>query len=112
MLPTSELLKSSTLAHIAAWQWRFSVPLLMLIVMLLGIPLSETNLRRGRYTTLFPSIVLYLIYLVLLNAAKGALEEGKLSPNLGLWWVHAVFFLLALVLWIDKRLWANRLGFG
>ena len=72
--------------------------------MLLAIPLSKTNPRRGRYSKLFPSIILYLIYLVLLNAAKGALEEGKLPTNLGLWWVHGVFLLLASVLWIDKNI--------
>ena len=109
--PTIELLQSSNPEHIAAWQWRFSLPLLMLVIMLLGIPLSETNLRRGRYTKLFPSIILYLIYLVLLNASKGALEEGKLPVNLGLWWVHAVFIVLALILWIDKRSWIKKLSF-
>ena len=109
ILPTIELLQSSNPEHIAAWQWRFSLPLLMLVIMLLGIPLSETNLRRGRYTKLFPSIILYLIYLVSLNAAKGALEKGDLPAMPGLWWVHAVFIVLALILWIDKRLWINKL---
>ena len=109
ILPTIELLQSSNPEHIAAWQWRFSLPLLMSVIMLLGIPLSETNLRRGRYTKLFPSIILYLIYLVSLNAAKGALEKGDLPAMPGLWWVHAVFIVLALILWIDKRLWINKL---
>lgn len=106
-LPTMELLQSSNPAHIAAWQWRFSVPLLIVIVMLLAIPLSETNPRRGRYTKLLPSIILYLIYLVLLNAAKGLLEEGKLTAVVGLWWVHGAFLLLALMLWIDKQVWVG-----
>ena len=109
---TIELLNSSNPKHIAAWQWRFSLPLLMLVVTLLGIPLSETNLRRGRYTKLFPSIILYLIYLVLLNAAKGALEKGDLPAMLGLWWVHAVFIALALMLWVDKRSWVKKLSFN
>ena len=102
-LATSELLQSSEPESIAAWQWRFSIPLLTLIVMLLAIPLSKTNPRRGRYSKLFPSIILYLIYLVLLNAAKGELEEGSIPTYLGLWWVHGVFLLLALVLlWIGR----------
>ena len=84
----------------------------MLVVMLIGVPLSETSPRRGRYTKLFPAILLYLIYLVLLNATKKAMEEGQVPAGLGLWWVHAVFLLVALVLWIDKRLWINRLGLG
>ena len=112
MLPTMELLQSSDIKHIAAWQWRFSLPLLMLVVMLLGVPLSETNLRRGRYSKLFPAIILYLVYIVSLNASKGAMEEGKLPGVLGLWWVHAVFLVLALVLWVDKRSWIRKRGVG
>ena len=104
-LATNQLLQSSEPESIAAWQWRLSIPLLTLIVMLLAIPLSKTNPRRGRYSKLFPSIILYLIYLVLLNAAKGKLEEGSIATYLGLWWVHGVFLLVALVLWIDKNLW-------
>ena len=55
---------------------------------------------------LFPAILLYLIYLVLLNAARGAIEEERLSSFVGLWSIHIVFLLLGLVFLLDKQ----RLG--
>ena len=49
--------------------------------------------------------MLYLFYLVLLNAARGAIEEERLSIHIGLWAVHGAFFLLGLFLLIDKKQW-------
>ena len=97
-LPTEELLKSDKKANIAALQWRFSVPVLVLVVTLLAIPLSKTNPRQGRFARMLPAVLLYVIYLVILNAARGAVEDGKISSSLGLWWVHALFLFIALTL--------------
>ena len=105
-LPTLALLGSDDPDHQAAFQWRLSAPLLVLVITLLGVVLSHTNPRRGRYVMLFPAILLYLIYLVLLNAARGAIEEERLSSFVGLWSIHIVFLLLGLVFLLDKQ----RLG--
>jgi lipopolysaccharide export system permease protein len=104
-LPTLDLMGSSLPDHQAALQWRLSSPLVVLIVTLLGVIFSHTNPRRGRYAMLFPAILLYLIYLVLLNSARGAVEEQRLSPLVGLWAVHGVFFVLAIALLFDKKQW-------
>jgi lipopolysaccharide export system permease protein len=42
--------------------------------------------------------LIYIVYLVMLNAARDAVEKQKLPIDIGLWWVHGVFLLLALVL--------------
>jgi len=97
-LTTNDLLNSDKKAHIAALQWRFSVPILVLVVTLLAIPLSKTNPRKGRFARMLPAVLLYVIYLVILNAARGAVEDGKISSDLGLWWVHAVFLFISLAL--------------
>lgn len=97
-LLTEELLKSDNKAHVAALQWRFSVPILVLVVTLIAIPLSKTNPRQGRFARMLPAVLLYVIYLVVLNAARGAVEDGKISTALGLWWVHALFLFIALLL--------------
>jgi lipopolysaccharide export system permease protein len=47
---------------------------------------------------MLPAVLLYVIYLVVLNAARGAVEDGKISTALGLWWVHALFLFIALLL--------------
>jgi lipopolysaccharide export system permease protein len=101
LLSTKELLSldSSDEAK-AALQWRLSSPLLILVITMLGVTMSHTTPRRGRYVMLFPSILLYLIYIVLLNAARGAIEEQSLSPALGLWVVHIVFLAVAVLLFL------------
>lgn len=97
-LPTSELWSSDQSAHKAALQWRFSVPILVLVVTLIAIPLSKTNPRQGRFARMLPAVLLYIIYLVMLNAARGALEDGKPNSVFGLWGVHLLFLAIALLL--------------
>ncbi|MGS2717089.1 LPS export ABC transporter permease LptF [Eionea flava] len=108
-VPTLDLFESDLPDYQAALQWRFSSPLVVLIVTLLGVVFSHTNPRRGRYAMLFPAILLYLIYLVLLNSARGAVEEQRLSPVIGLWGVHLGFAALALAFLVDKKQWLKWL---
>lgn len=109
ILPTTDLWGSSVLDHQAALQWRLSSPLVVLIITLLGVIFSHTNPRRGRYVMLFPSILLYLVYLVMLNAARGAIEEERLSPAMGLWSIHMAFALLSVALLVNKKQWSALL---
>lgn len=97
-MTTAELLASDKKGHIAAAQWRMSVPILVLVVSLLAVPLSKTNPRQGRFLTLLPAVLIYIVYLVLLNATRGALEDGKIPPQIGLWWVHLLFLATASLL--------------
>ncbi len=97
-LTTGELMASDKMAHVAALQWRFSVPVLVLVVTLMAIPLSKTNPRQGRFARMLPAVLLYIVYLVMLNGARGAVEDGKLHSLLGLWGVHLLFLLIALML--------------
>lgn len=94
-IPTRDLWGSTDLENIAALQWRLSLPLLVVVITLLAVPLSKTDPRQGRYVQMVPAILLYIIYLVSLNAARGALEDGELSPVPGLWPVHLVFIVIA-----------------
>jgi lipopolysaccharide export system permease protein len=40
----------------------------------------------------------FIIYLNMLSAAKAWIEQGAVSPMVGLWWVHGAMLLLALFL--------------
>lgn len=115
-LPTAVLMRSAETENIAALHWRFSLPVLVVVVTLLAVPLSKTNPRQGRYIQMIPAILLYIIYLVLLNAARGAVEDGDVSPWASIWAVHAGAMLLALtlLLWPYYRLQfkARRLNTG
>ena len=105
-IPTTELLGSKELRSIAELQWRISLPLLVFIVTLMAVPLSRVNPRQGRFLKLLPAILLYMAYLTILISARGSLEKGKLSPTLGLWWVHGIFLVigLGLLYWEPIRL--------
>lgn len=94
-LPTRSLTDWHDPQQMAALQWRLSVPLVVLVVTLLAVPLSQTNARRGRYTKIFPAMILYVIYLLALNAARAAVEDGELPGAIGLWPVHLLFVAIA-----------------
>lgn len=105
-LPTLELIGSTSSENIAALHWRFSLPVLVLVVTLLAVPLSKTNPRQGRYVQMIPAILLYIVYLVSLNGARGAVEENNISPWVSIWAVHAGALAIAsmLLIWPSVRL--------
>lgn len=110
-IPTAELFGSDNLRYQAELQWRLSTPLLVFVVTVLAVPLARVNPRQGRFLKLLPAVLLYMTYLALLIAMRGQLEKGKLPPALGLWWVHALFLGIGLLLlyWEPLRLkWAAR----
>lgn len=94
------LLGSNELKEKAELQWRLSMPILVFIVALLAIPLSKVNPRQGRFLKLIPSIVLYLSYVLLLITSQKWIEKGEVNPALGLWWVHGLFFIIALIMFL------------
>jgi lipopolysaccharide export system permease protein len=106
-IPTSQLLVSTDDPRSRAeLQWRLSLPLLVFIVTLMAVPLSRVNPRQGRFLKLLPAILLYMAYLTILIAARGALEKGRIPAALGLWWVHAIFLAIGtgLMLWEPMKL--------
>ncbi len=109
-LPTEKLLTSDKLGYRAELQWRISLPLLIPIVVLLALPLSQVNPRQGRYVKLLPGILLYLLYLALLMSGRGAIEDGRLPPDIGLWPIHGLFLLIALMMYLFEpgKLWLSR----
>jgi Predicted permeases len=110
-MPTMDLVGNPDVRAQAELQWRFSMPLLVFIVTLIAVPLSRVNPRQGRFLKLLPAILLYMAYVTALILVRGALEKGKISPVLGLWWVHGLFLIIGLLLfyWEPLRLkLANR----
>jgi len=97
-LPTGALRQSADPEHIAALQWRYSAVLLVPIVTLMALPLARTSPREGRFAHILPAMVLYVLYLVSLNAMRGAIEDGELAPLPGLWSIHLLFLVLGAVL--------------
>jgi lipopolysaccharide export system permease protein len=95
----SEVLrKSHRRDYQVAWQWRLSIVLLVPIVALIATALGKADPRQGRYLKILPAILLYLVYLVLLNVARNQMGSGKLPLFPGMWWVHGLFLLTGCVL--------------
>ncbi len=106
-MSTRELYEDGSDSASAALQWRLSLPVLVMIVGFLAVPLSRTQPRRGRYGKLLPAILIYIFYLVFLNAARGVIDNGS-APIVGLlWWTHGIFLMLAIFLYHAPR-WFNR----
>ncbi|MCL6269052.1 LPS export ABC transporter permease LptF [Sansalvadorimonas sp. 2012CJ34-2] len=97
-LPTEQIFGSDQPRLVAEWQWRISLPLLIPVIVFMALPLARVNPRQGRFMKLLPGVLLYLVYLALLIASRGAVEDGKIPPEIGLWGVHAVFTVIALVM--------------
>jgi len=97
-LPTSELFGSDDIRLQTELQWRLSLPLLVFVVTLLAVPLSKVNPRQGRFLKLLPAILLYMTYLALLIAARGAMDKGRIPVAAGLWAVHGLFLAIGLLM--------------
>ncbi|WP_263078706.1 LPS export ABC transporter permease LptF [Endozoicomonas sp. Mp262] len=95
-MPTRKLMENGGADHMAELQWRISLPLLVPIIVLLAIPLAQVNPRQGRFAKLLPGILMYLFYIMLLISCRGAINDGRLPPELGMWWVHALYLAIAL----------------
>lgn len=85
-------------------QWRISMPISAIVLILLGTALSKINSRKnGRYSKLFPATIAYIIYVQLLFLSRAWMKKAVLSPILGMWWVHGLFLIFAIVLLLPKR---------
>ena len=61
-MSTMDLLKSGRLEDYAEFQWRISVPIAAILLVILACPLSVSNPRQGRFAKISVAIVIYLIY--------------------------------------------------
>ena len=95
-MSVAQLVAASGLEAIAELQWRISVPLSTLLLGFLAVPLSKSRPREGRYGRMLVALLVFIIYLNVLNAAKAWIEQGTIGPDLGLWWVHATVLALTL----------------
>ncbi len=93
-----DLIGSNDLIHIAELQWRLSVPISTIILAIMAVPLSRSRPREGRYERLTIGLLVFIIYLNLMSASKAWIEQGTISTNLGIWWVHVLMLIFGLSL--------------
>lgn len=102
-MPTLALLephpeRREMLARLTEFQWRVSSALSCIVLALLAVPLSRSSQRQSRYSRLAIAIVLYLVLSNMLNVGRTWLREGQVPPWIGLWWIHIVVVMLAIIL--------------
>ena len=98
-IPTRTLWSSDASHHVSELQWRISAPMLCVLLAVLAVPLSRTSNRQGRYGKLAIAILLYIIYTNLLNVSRAWVTKQEINPDIGLWWVHLLVVVFALLLW-------------
>tara|TARA_B100001093_G_scaffold519777_1_gene610402 strand:+ start:3018 stop:4118 length:1101 start_codon:yes stop_codon:yes gene_type:complete len=86
----------------AELQWRLSIPLSVILLALLAVPLSHIRPRQGQYGRIFPAISIYLVYANFLWIGRSWISDGKMSPEVGLWWVHGLLLLFIIAVYCHR----------
>jgi lipopolysaccharide export system permease protein len=95
---TAHLLQSDDLEDIAELQWRLSTPLSTLLLGLLGVLLSRTTPRQGKYAKVMVAFVIFAVYYNLSVVTKNWVEKGAVDPLPGIWAVQSALAVLIVVL--------------
>lgn len=94
--PTAVLWHSDQPHLQALLAWRLVIPFGLIVLGLLGLKLSKTGPREGRFAKVFIAIVLYVIYNQLLVTERDLVAEGKLPWEWGLLPVPLLYLWYAL----------------
>jgi lipopolysaccharide export system permease protein len=89
-------------------QWRLAMPFSVLMLSFLAIPLSRIQPRQGRYSHLFPAMLIYIVYVNLLFMARNWVEQETVPIFIGMWWVHGLLFCVALTLLLMQQNYMRR----
>jgi lipopolysaccharide export system permease protein len=95
---------------VAYLHWRIALPISVFILVLLAMPLSQVNPRLGKFARLLPAILIYTAYADLLFLGRAWITSGVIDPVIGLWWLHGLMLLLALVLMEHESGWNSFKG--
>lgn len=111
-LPTPALFNKPSREKNAELQWRVSMPVSALLLVLLAIPLSVFNPRSGRAFHLVAGLLIYMIYNNLLSIAQAWGQSGKVAPWAGIWSVHLGMLVLITLFYYRRQAiqpWLRRL---
>jgi lipopolysaccharide export system permease protein len=75
---------------------KFSIPLAVFLMGIIGAPLGAQIRSRGRSTGIGVSLLVFLSYYMCLAGARGVCETGTISPAIGVW-IPNVFLLISCI---------------
>ena len=103
--PTLMLLGDDVARSDGQLMWRLAIPLATINLALLAIPLGAVNPRVGRTFDLLIAGLVALLYMNLINASHGWINNSLLPFGVGVWLVHGLFFSLTVGLfWWRSRM--------
>ncbi|SFZ74673.1 LPS export ABC transporter permease LptF [Chitinimonas taiwanensis] len=84
--------------------WRIAIPISAILLALVAVPLAYVNPRVGRTFNLLIAVLLFSIYLNLINLGQSWIAAGRLPSWIGIWPVHLVVggIAYALFRWRSK----------
>ena len=88
----TKLFDFSSDSNTASFQWNVSVPITILILLFIGVYISEVKPRQGRFSVILPGMLLYVMYLSLLILGREYIVDNP-KTSFGLWYVHLIFIL-------------------
>ncbi|NCX93822.1 MAG: LPS export ABC transporter permease LptF [Gammaproteobacteria bacterium] len=107
---TWALFKDPSLTAKAELQWRLSIPVATVALAMMAVAICYVRPRQGRFGRLFSAVLVFIIYFNLLSMSRTWVHQGAVPSWFGMWWVHIVFMVIALlILWgRDGFLWGRR----
>jgi len=99
---TTRLMRSSDPKLKAELQARIAKPIATAILALFALIFSTVTVRGGRTTNLLMAFLIYFSYFNALGVVSSLMKKGKMAPDFGLWIVHGVFLVLAIVLFMRR----------
>lgn len=97
-ISTSDLLDMNTREAKAELHWRIAMPISCILLTLIGVLISRTNPRQGRFGKLFVGLLVYILYIYVLMLCKNWLKHGDVSMVLGMWWIHFLMLIYLIML--------------
>jgi lipopolysaccharide export system permease protein len=107
---TGTLARSDDSKEIAEFQWRLSTPLATILLALIGVPLSRSSPRHGKYAKITTAVVIFAVYYNLSALTKKWVERGILDTLPGIWWIQLLLAGLLLVLLWQPTMVSHRRG--
>ncbi len=101
-MPTARLLESDLPRAIPEWHWRIAKPLVVPILSVLALSFSYIGARKSQFMRMVVAFGVYFLYANLLGYGHALLQKGKISPDIGLWWVHGLFVLVAVYMFARR----------